>query len=147
MNVNQNVASLIAKYGDGSDGMAPTAMQWKRILERDPNAPFALINFFKFREQAVYLTEETTKITGNEAFERYAEVSIPSMQSAGGEFVSVSPYAGSFLGVSEDWDLIAIGKYPNLESFLALYQNEAYVEAFAHRKAAVHNQSVLVMDA
>ena len=147
MDVNQIVTSLIAQFGDGSDGSAPTSAQWSRILQRDADSSLTLVNFFKFRDLAAYPTDDGASLTGSQAFERYAEVSIPSMQRAGGEFLAVAPFAGSFLGREEDWDLIAIGKYPNLESFLALHQNEDYVRAFRHRSAAVAKQSVVVMNA
>ncbi len=147
MNVNDTIQSLLEAYGDGSDGAAPTQEQWRQILERDPDRAFSLVNFFKFREKAEYGTETSLQASGNEAFQRYADVSVPSMQAAGGEFLAVAPYAGSFLGPEQDWDLIAIGKYPNLAAFISLYANAKYIEAFQHRKAAVARQFVVAMEA
>ena len=54
---------------------------------------------------------------------------------------------GALIGDEEDWDLVAIGRYPNLSSFLSLYQNQEYIRAFTHRTAALERQSVLVMEA
>ncbi len=145
MNVNREVDSLVACYGDGVDGNAPTQAQWRRVLERDPDQPFALINFFQFRKIADYQSAQSSAISGEDAFDKYAAVSIPSMKAAGGEFLLVAPFAGSFLGDEEDWNLVAIGKYPNLQAFLSLYQNEEYIRAFAHRTAAVAQQKVMVL--
>ena len=147
MNVNARVHSLINHYGDGTDGGSPSAAQWRAVLVRDPAKPFALINFFKFRTQAKYDDQDNEGISGSEAFAHYAQVSIPSMKEAGGEFLAVAPFASTFIGAQEDWDLVAIGKYPNLNAFLALYENEAYIRAFRHRIAAVETQRVLVMEA
>ncbi len=146
MNVNDTMQTLLDAYGDGSDGTAPTQEQWRRILERDPEIGFSLVNFFKFRETADYGDTSTTEASGSEAFQRYADVSMPSMHKAGGEFLAVAPFAGNLLGSEQDWDLIAIGQYPNLAAFTALYTDPAYVEAFKHRTAAVASQAVMVME-
>ncbi len=146
MNVNEKLASLIDHYGDGSDGTAPLPAQWRCVLERDADTPFALVNFFKFRTQADYGVKVDAEISGAEAFQKYADVSVPSMAEAGGEFLAVAPFSGSFLGEDQDWDLIAIGKYPNLGAFLKLYENPDYIRAFRHRMAAVEQQSVVVME-
>lgn len=146
MNVNEILSSLIDAYGDGADGNAPTSAQWRRILERDPDSSFSLVNFFKFNVKANYGANDAPPASGNEAFQRYAAVSVPSMHSAGGEFIAVAPFAGSFLGENQDWDLIAIGKYPNLEVFTSLYTNPEYVHAFRHRTAAVARQNVFIME-
>ncbi len=146
MNVNETLTSLINAYGEGADGNAPTPIQWRRILERDPTSSFTLVNFFKFKSQANYGSQDEHDISGREAFQHYADTSLPSMQNAGGEFLAVAPFAGSFLGQDQDWDLIAIGKYPNLEAFISLYSNPDYVQAFRHRTAAVARQAVVVME-
>ncbi len=146
MNVNDTVQTLLDAYGDGSDGSAPTQEQWQRIFERDPRSGFSLVNFFKFRATADYGDISKTEVSGSEAFQRYADVSMPSMQKAGGEFLAVAPFAGCLLGADQDWDLIAIGKYPNLAAFTTLYTDPAYVKAFRHRTAAVANQAVMVME-
>ena len=147
MNVNTTVEHLLELYGDVQSGNAPTRDQWNRVISRDPNASFALVNFFKFKAEAEYRgSSSQSYASGEEAFERYAAVSVPAMSEAGGEVLAVAPFAGSFLGEDEDWDLIAIGKYPNLKSFLSLYQNPKYIEAFGHRTAAVSKQAVFVME-
>ena len=147
MDVNTTVEHFLELYGDGESGNTPTRDQWKRVISREPNASFVLVNFFKLRAEAKYQESSNQSFaSGEDAFARYAAVSVPAMTEAGGEFVSVAPFAGSFLGEDEDWDLIAIGKYPNLESFLSLYRNPKYIEAFEHRIAAVLKQAVLVME-
>ncbi len=146
MNVNETLSSLVDAYGDGADGNAPTPDQWRRVLERDPDSSFSLVNFFKFNDKADYGSGDEPEASGDEAFQRYADVSVPSMKGAGGEFLAVAPFAGSLLGNDQDWDLIAIGKYPNLKAFMSLYLNAAYIQAFRHRTAAVARQNVVVME-
>ncbi len=146
MNVNDTVHSLVEAYGDGIDGHAPTPAQWRRILSRESHKPFSLVNFFKFNETADYRGEDVPEVSGRDAFQRYADVSVPSMDKAGGAFLAVGPFAGSLFGQDQDWDLIAIGKYPNLDAFMSLYSNPEYIQAFRHRTAAVAKQVVVAVD-
>lgn len=148
MDVNETLVSLVELYGSGDDLKAPRQEQWRKVLERAPGAPLTLVNLFKFATEAVYGDGvDDTKVSGEEAFARYAAVSLPAMREAGGEFLAVGPYAGNFLGEDQDWDFIAIGRYPTLDAFLRLYENPTYIEAFKHRKAAISKQSVFVLDA
>ncbi|MEP3277467.1 MAG: DUF1330 domain-containing protein [Stappiaceae bacterium] len=143
MNMTNSVDRFVDWYGDGSDGAAPGADQWSAILNRDPAQPLTLINFFKFNERAHYQGDGQA-LSGSEAFDLYAAVSIPTMQRIGGRFLLVAPFEATFIGASEEWDLVAIGSYPNLQAFLDLYQDENYRAAFAHRTAACARQKVLL---
>ncbi|NER79734.1 MAG: DUF1330 domain-containing protein [Leptolyngbya sp. SIO1D8] len=142
-----SVEQLCAWYGDGQNGSAPSADQWRQILERPANESITLINFFKYRQIAEYpqgSPKDREPISGQDAFKSYSSVSIPTMERVGGKFLLVGPFEGMFLGEDEDWDLIAIGTYPNLESFMALYTNPDYRAASRHRTAACDRQKVIV---
>jgi len=143
MDVNQQITQFMEWYGSGSDGNCPTKAQWTRILTRSPEQPLTLINFFEFRDKAAY-EDKTVAVSGEQAFSDYAAVSLPAMQRAGGSFLFVGPYQGMFLGEDEDWDLVAIGAYPDVKSFMALYSDELYRQAFHHRTAACKRQKVLI---
>lgn len=141
------VDNFIEWYGDGAKGQSPTRQQWARILDRDEEKSVSLINFFKFREVADYSgsaagPDEST--SGADAFARYSSVSMPTMGQVGGEFVYIGQYQGGFLGPEETWDLIVVGRYPNLAALIQLYSNENYRAAFAHRVAACERQVVLI---
>jgi uncharacterized protein (DUF1330 family) len=146
MDVHKMIEDFGNWYGDGTAGGCPRAEQWARVLERDPTKPVALINFFKLRETAVYVGDQVDQapISGQDAFSRYAEVSIPTMERVGGKFLLVAPFEGSFIGQDEDWDLVAIGSYPNLQAFLDLYQDAKYRSVYHHRTAACEKQKVLI---
>lgn len=133
VSTQNSIDALSAAFGDGSDGASPTPDQWRRVLERPADQPVTILNLFKIRDQA--------------AFDRYAEVSIPAMQKAGGKFLLIAPCAGTFMGEDEDWDLVAIGSYPDAESLLRLFDDPAYVAAYPHRSAACSRQKVLICDA
>ncbi len=143
MTIDEVQKSMIEFYGDGSDGATPHPTQWARILRRDPDLPLTLINFFKFREIADYGSPHRT-VSGKEAFDRYAEVSIPTMERVGGSFLLVAPFEATFIGPDESWDLVAVGTYPNQAAFLGLYRDTEYRDAFRHRTAACERQMVFL---
>ena len=158
------VEQFSAWYGNGDAGDCPKESQWKRVADLAPDKPFALINFFRFRSTALYSERAAalsdgrgpgeapvagnvtnrTPLTGREAFDLYAAVSVPTMERVGGRFLHVGPAVGSLLGEEENWDLVAIGRYPDLDAFIGLYGDPDYREAFLHRKAACACQRVYI---
>lgn len=142
-NVQDKVENLMHWYEAEQTGARPSQAQWQHILSLPKDKPITLINFFKFREEARYQANGNEPVSGSDAFGRYAAVSIPTMETIGGKFLHVGPSAGSFLGEEEDWDLIAIGSYPDVDALYALYSDEDYREAFHHRSAAVERQKVV----
>ncbi len=143
-NVEDRVGALLACYGTGQDGASPTEPQWRRIVERDPDRPISLVNLFKLREEARYEPGSGLSGTGQEAFDRYAAVSAPALARAGGAFLMVAPFEGMFAGPSEDWDLVVVGSYPGTSALLALFEDEAYQQAYFHRTAACEAQRVMI---
>lgn len=148
MDVNRMVDQFGHWYASAATGTCPSPDQWTRILARDPDRPFALMNFFKLREIARYEPDQDdgVPVSGEEAFARYSAISIPTMDRVGGSFLLVGSFQGSFVGGDENWDLIAVGRYPNLEAFQGLYGDEAYQSVFHHRTAACERQKVLICD-
>ncbi len=145
--MNANSQQFLDWYGDGSDGSSPTSAQWASILRLPEDKPVTLINFFKLSPRANYPVHTSgfdTNVTGEEAFNRYAEVSVPTMDRVGGKFHHVGPFSGIFIGKDEDWDVIAIGAYPDLHSLISLYSDEGYRAAFVNRTAACERQKVIV---
>ncbi len=146
-NKNQNEAraeQLVAWYGNGEDGTSPTHLQWLHLLERSDDAPITFVNFFKMRDEAIYPDGQEVDLSGEAAFQRYADVSVPTVEKVGGRFLLLAPYETAFLGVDENWDLVAVGAYPSAAAALNLYENEDYRTAFIHRRAACADQKVLV---
>lgn len=153
MNANRNiedrVAQLVAWYGDGADGSSSTQEQWRRLVGRPADRPVTLVNFFKLRDQALYADEAMAPQepgSGQEAFDRYAAVSIPTMERVGGRFLLVAPFEAGFVGEDEDWDLVAIGTFPHKEVLLALWEDADYRACYPHRTAACARQKVVVCD-
>ncbi|MEO1137868.1 MAG: DUF1330 domain-containing protein [Pseudomonadota bacterium] len=118
----------------------PTREAWHQLAACPEDTPVTLVNFFKLHAQAVY--PDGTKTTGQTAFDRYAAVSMPSLAKVGGHFLLVAPFGNSFVGPKEQWDLVAIGTYPNPDALLRLFELETYRACYAHRVAACADQRV-----
>lgn len=151
MQVNRDIEADVAQLGQWYRGepkaARPTESQWARALDGPMDRPVTLINLFKFRDVADYpasTSGDDTPISGQEAFGRYAAVSMPVMERIGGKFLLVGPAEGTFLGEDEDWDLIAIGSYPDRHALLNLYSDADYRAAFKHRTAACARQKVVM---
>lgn len=145
--LNLNADEFVASFGNAGLPSVPSKDQWQRVLGRPDDQPITLINFFKLNEMANYpegSAETSERISGEEAFNRYAAVSMPALQQAGGSFLMMGSMDGGFLGEDEDWDVVAIGQYPNKEAFLKLYGNPEYQKAFPHRSAACKDQKVYI---
>ncbi|MBL4739376.1 MAG: DUF1330 domain-containing protein [Sneathiella sp.] len=149
-NIETRLAVLINVYGEGADEGTPTKAQWRHLLETESAGKTTLINFFKMRDTAEY---PGTSIyaqnpgTGEQAFMRYAEVSVPTLEKVGGNFLLHGPFDGMFTGDAEDWDVIVVGTYPNRGAVLALFENADYQSAFVHRSAACSRQKVFICGA
>ncbi len=141
MNVNQLISNFSDWYGSGDDGSSPTPEQWGRVLARPDDQPITMVNLFKLRPQAVY-SEGGPDISGADAFNRYSSVSIPAMQRNRGTFLFVGPFQGGFVGTDEDWDLVAVGQYPDMKAFVDMQTDADYRACYHHRTAACVSQRV-----
>lgn len=136
---------IMDAYGTGADAGMPSRETWIRLGEMPHDQAVTLVNFFKMRERAIYPVEfgdGNANVDGQTAFDRYASVSMPSLQKAGGRFLFVAPFGGTFIGAREDWDLVAIGTYPGPNAVLALFEDPNYHQAYVHRIAACAEQRV-----
>jgi uncharacterized protein (DUF1330 family) len=135
--------ALGAWYSEMYGRAAPTSKQWQALLDWPSDAPVTIVNFFKMADQAAY--ENEGKISGQAAFSRYTAVSMPTLKKVGGKFLMVAPFEASFIGDEEQWDLVAIGQYPNRAAVLALFADEDYKTAYGHRVKACLNQKVMLV--
>jgi len=143
--MKNTIDNLINIYGEGSN--YPSRSQWSKLLEGDMERPLTVVNFFKLRSQAD-TTIIADELTGQQAFEKYAETSVPKVAEVGGHFVLRGMVEGQFVGnASDDWPIIAIGHYPKRKDFLALINDSDYQKAFKYRQAAIEKQEVYFVDA
>lgn len=144
LSLSDRIDRVRATWSTGEAGL-PGDDAWAALATCADDQPVTLVNFFKMRDRASYpagLEPEETDLSGNDAFQKYAAVSMPSLEQVGGRFLLVAPFGASFIGAAEDWDLVAIGSYPNPGALVSLFELDAYRDAYSHRIAACSDQKV-----
>lgn len=137
---HSRTSAIINAYGGPDTPGLPSAEAWDRVATCDPASAVTLVNFFKLHDHVQ--DNEGSRTTGQTAFDNYAAVSGPCLASVGGKFLLVAPFGGSFIGPREDWDIVAIGTYPNPDALLRLFEMQEYRACYAHRIAACADQRV-----
>ena len=119
------------------ENMNPGAMDALSKIPEDQ--PFAVINLLLYKEWAEYPEGTITReLTGQQAYERYSELSIPFVNKVGG----VPMWRGSFGAIligPEDarWDEVLIMQYPTRSAFERMLADPEYQAIVFHRTAAV----------
>jgi uncharacterized protein (DUF1330 family) len=140
-----SIEKFISTYGEGQK--YPNRDQWEMLVDGDLDAPLTVVNFFKLRD----LADENLiddKMSGEQAFAKYAQTSVPKVEKVGGHFILRGAVEGDFIGDNvENWHIVAIGHYPKRENYLQLLSDEDYKKAFKYRQAAVKDQKVVFVSA
>jgi uncharacterized protein (DUF1330 family) len=145
MSSQRDVASRIDRLRQSyAEIGGPTPDQWDSLLSLPVDRPITLVNLFAFRDVADYGDSAASPETGQDAFNKYAAVSAPTLDGVGGRFVHFGRHHGNLVGDDESWDLVVVGEYPNLDALLALHEDPAYQDAYRHRVAACARQRVLI---
>ena len=106
-------------------------------------APLTVVNLFELNETARYPSGD--QCPGVEAMRRYGAASGPCLEAAGGRFLSQALPTGVVWGDDDGpWHLLVVASYPDAGAFWSLLADPDYRRAFAHRRAAVARQRVLV---
>ena len=107
-----------------------------------------MLNLLRFREVADYSAHPElappSPISGREAYQKYAEHTLPFLQESGGE-VLFSGHAGAYLiGPEADrWDLVMLVRHRSAQVFLAFASNTDYAAGLGHRIAALEDSRLL----
>ena len=118
-----------------------TDQQVQDLLEKDDGGAICMINLIKFRQKAEYEDGRETDLSGIEAYQIYGAVTGSLIKELGGEVVFTSVFNGMVVGeVEELWDVMAIAKYPTLQSFIDMVASPEYLEAYHHRLAGLKGQ-------
>ncbi len=107
------------------------------------DGPIYMVNLMKYHEVAQYsddATPGTKPVSGREADDRYNPASILSRLGA------TIVFAGDVVGKAdspEDWDRIAIVRYPTRKSFIEMQSRKDFGEKHVH-KAAGMKRTIIV---
>jgi len=100
-----------------------------------------MVNLMRYRDRARYADGRTTDLTGREADERYAPFG--PFRTVGAELVFLSDVEDQLVGDDQEWDRIAVVRYPTRRSFLAMQDLPEYLELHEHKDAGMASTFVI----
>ncbi len=122
----------------------PTGEQFERFLSEGPDGPILMLNLLKFRDKAVYEEgQEEPARSGAEAYAVYSEVAMAKVAEAGGSLFFMSPTQAAVVGPDDEWDVVALVRYPGRGAFLTMVADPAYLAATHHRAAALADSRLI----
>jgi hypothetical protein len=110
----------------------------RRLATCEPDADGAvyMLNLMKYRGEADYGDAESG-VSGREADDRYAPVDVLAAIGA------TICFTGEVLDSSEDWDRIAVVRYPTRRSFIEMQSRRDFQEKHVHKEAGMDHTTVL----
>ena len=100
-----------------------------------------MLNLLKFREFADYGDGIDAKLSGAEAYQRYAAEVVPIISKTGGEVVFSGQANTLVIGDGElEWDMVSIVEYPSVAAFLGMTSSDEYQKIHVHRDAGLEHQ-------
>lgn len=126
----------------------PTDDQLFDLRHADQAAPITMVNLLKFREIAHYEDAEPSDappLTGQEAYQRYADVATEKIRENGGTVVFLASGQQLVVGQQDkdEWDMVAIVEYPSRAAYLKGFDSEEYQDAIRHRKAGLERRLLI----
>ena len=141
--VEEKLAALMAIYGDST--IWPTEEQWRSILLYPNKQPIVTTSFLQLPTGEVH--DETVGFRGSvaEALAKYIEATTPIIERIGVEPVYVSGPPLTVIGDdSNQWDAVAVTRYPSAEAFIELHLDPVYVEkSVPYRR--LHTKRVIML--
>ena len=111
----------------------------------EDDSPVVMLNLNRYRDRAVYPAGmPDADVSGREAYLRYGVVAYAAIQSVRGEILWATDAAETVIGCDHDlYDEVVAVWYPSRTAFLNLAAYPGYMEALAHRDAAI-DQATLI---
>jgi uncharacterized protein (DUF1330 family) len=107
----------------------------------DDDGPVWMVNLMRYRERAVYADGRATDLTGRQADDRYAPFG--PFRTVGAELVFLSDVEVQLVGEDQEWDRIAVVRYPTRRSFLEMQELPEYVALHEHKEAGMASTFVI----
>ena len=124
--------------------LQPTGDQVRAFRDRKTGEPIFMLNLLKFKAKAEYKDRRKVDLTGRQAYALYGAGFDTVMAPLGTEIIYSGDIKGFLIGFGEDdWDSVALIKYPSTDVMLNMFRNESYQEIQIHREAALEGQLLL----
>ena len=126
----------------------PTQNAGRAFFMRGIEGSFIMLNLLRFRNIADYsqspeLAPELA-ISGDEAFQKYIEHTLPFLQASGGELLFLGDGGHFLIGPeTERWDKVMLVRQANVDRFMAFNAQQDYLAGIGHRIAAIEDSRLL----
>ncbi len=115
---------------------APNADQMAAFAARGADGPVVMLNLLKFKRDG-----------GAEMYARYAAAAAPLVAKVGGELMYGGQGAELVIGAAgQDWDLVALVRYPNRRALLTMAMSRAYREIQHLRDESLERSVLMATD-
>lgn len=133
------------------NALFPTQEQVRALRDRANDEPIFMLNLLKFRQKAQYEDARLSDLTGQEAYQLYADsfhnIMIPKGARIrfGGKTRGLLIGEGGLLSGEDSglWDEVAIIEYPNTQVLLDMMRDVEYQKALHHRVAGLEGQLLI----
>jgi hypothetical protein len=126
-----------------------TQQAGRDFVMRKISGEIVMLNLLRFREIADYSATPDlcppTPISGENAFQRYIDHTLPILRETGGDIVFLGKGGQFLIGgpESERWDMVALIRQQSVNSFLSFASHEGYLKGLGHRTAALEDSRLL----
>jgi len=110
-------------------------------LPPEEDGPVWMVNLMRYRERAEYADGRPTDLTGREADDRYAPFG--PFRTVGAELVFLSDVDQQLVGDDQQWDRIAVVRYPTRRAFLEMQDLPEYAALHEHKDAGMASTFVI----
>lgn len=119
----------------------PTPEQIQALSAGAPEQPVVMVNLLRFKARADAPDEG---ISGEEAYQRYADRMRACIESKGGRFLWVGRVDSQVIGEGGDgFHVIGLVEYPSRAAFLAIATDPEVQQIGVHRTAGLESQWLL----
>jgi uncharacterized protein (DUF1330 family) len=119
----------------------PTQEQIGSLLTGPADRPVVMLNLLRFKERA---TAPDEGLTGEEAYERYADEMTRLVESRGGRVLWSGRVDGQVIGDGAGgFHMAALVEYPSRKAFVEIATSPEVAKIGAHRSAGLEGQWLL----
>jgi uncharacterized protein (DUF1330 family) len=128
--------------------LEPTQESGRQFFAQGITGPIVMLNLLRFRATADYSATPDlappSPITGEEAYRRYMEHTLPHLERSGGNLLFFARGGAFLIGPSnERWDAAMLVAQKSSAAFLAFASNPEYLAGIGHRLAALEDSRLL----
>ena len=119
----------------------PTPEQIQALLAGPQDRPVVMLNLLRFKDRA---TEPDEGVTGEQAYQRYADEMTRFVASRGGRVIWSGRVDGQVIGDGADgFSMAALVEYPSRKAFVEIATSPDVAKFGVHRAAGLEGQWLL----